>query len=227
MPKTEIDYSNTVIYKLCCKNPEIKEIYIGHTTNFIKRKHGHKKCCCNSNSKNHNLYVYQFIRENGGWDNWSMIQIEIYNCKNKIEASIRERYWIETLNSTLNSVNPFASIEEKKQQKQNWYNENKNEILEKSKENYQENKEAKLEYQKQYAEENKEHIAEKQKEELRNRLEPFANDGDNLEEIQENREQIEISLMYERMPKPSAIAIDEFLADKVDFRARTEGTDEN
>jgi len=38
-------------------------------------------------------------------------------------------------------------------------------------------------------------IAEKQKEELRNRLEPFINDSDNLEEIQENREQIEISMM--------------------------------
>jgi DNA-directed RNA polymerase subunit K/omega len=53
-------------------------------------------------------------------------------------------------------------------------------------------------------------IAEKQKEELKNRLEPFINDTDNLEEIQENREQIEISLMYERMPKPTLQATEEF-----------------
>jgi hypothetical protein len=61
-------------------------------------------------------------------------------------------------------------------------------------------------------------IAEKQKEELRNRLEPFANDGDNLEEIQENREQIEISLMYERMPKPTLLATQEFIENKTYWR---------
>lgn len=61
-------------------------------------------------------------------------------------------------------------------------------------------------------------IAEKQKEELRNRLEPFVNDTDNLEEIQENREQIEISLMYERMPKPTLLATQEFLEAKTYFR---------
>jgi hypothetical protein len=50
---------------------------------------------------------------------------------------------------------------------------------------------------------------------------------DNLEEIFENREQIEISKYYERMPKPSALAIDDFLADKVDFRDREAEKDEN
>lgn len=61
-------------------------------------------------------------------------------------------------------------------------------------------------------------IAEKQKEELRNRLEPFVNDTDNLEEIQENREQIEISLMYERMPKPTLLATQEFADGKTYWR---------
>lgn len=61
-------------------------------------------------------------------------------------------------------------------------------------------------------------IAEKQKEELRNRLEPFVNDTDNLEEIQENREQIEISLMYERMPKPTLQATEEFMEEKTYWR---------
>lgn len=61
-------------------------------------------------------------------------------------------------------------------------------------------------------------IAEKQKEELRNRLEPFVNDTDNLEEIQENREQIEISLMYERMPKPTLLATQEFIEQKTYWR---------
>jgi DNA-directed RNA polymerase subunit K/omega len=56
------------------------------------------------------------------------------------------------------------------------------------------------------------------KEELHGKLAEFASSNDNLEEIFENREQIEISKHYERMPKPSLIAIDEFLNDKVYHR---------
>lgn len=70
-------------------------------------------------------------------------------------------------------------------------------------------------------------ISSKMKEELSGKLSEFASSVDNLEEIFENREQIEISKYYERMPKPSALAIDDFLADKVDFRNSEEGTTEN
>ncbi|WP_026898853.1 DNA-directed RNA polymerase subunit omega [Daejeonella oryzae] len=61
-------------------------------------------------------------------------------------------------------------------------------------------------------------IANNLKEELHGKLAEFASSNDNLEEIFENREQIEISKHYERMPKPSLIAIDEFLNDKVYYR---------
>ena len=53
------------------------------------------------------------------------------------------------------------------------------------------------------------------KEELSQKLESFALPSDNLEEIFENREQIEISKFYEKLPKPVAIAMEEFLNDKV------------
>lgn len=56
------------------------------------------------------------------------------------------------------------------------------------------------------------------KEELHNKLSEFASSNDNLEEVFENREQIEISKHYERMPKPTLIAIDEFLNGKVYHR---------
>ena len=56
------------------------------------------------------------------------------------------------------------------------------------------------------------------KEELGNKLSEFASSNDNLEEVFENREQIEISKYYERMPKPTLIATQEFLEDKVYFR---------
>lgn len=56
------------------------------------------------------------------------------------------------------------------------------------------------------------------KEELTSKLAEFATTTDNLEEIFENREQIEISRFYERLPKPSLISIQEFLDDKVYYR---------
>ena len=58
-------------------------------------------------------------------------------------------------------------------------------------------------------------IAVELKEELVNKIQEFASTTDNLEEVFENREQIEISRFYERLPKTNAIALKEFLEDKL------------
>ena len=57
-----------------------------------------------------------------------------------------------------------------------------------------------------------------EKKELMKKLEDFKNDRDTMEEVFENREQIEISRYYERQPKPSLVAISEFQNDEVFFR---------
>ena len=54
-----------MIYKLCCKNTDIKEIYIGSTTNFKRRKYNHKS----NYLKKNKFKVYEFINENEGWEN--------------------------------------------------------------------------------------------------------------------------------------------------------------
>ena len=56
------------------------------------------------------------------------------------------------------------------------------------------------------------------KEELHNKLEEFASHTDSLEEIHENKEQIEISKAYERMPNPALLATTEFMDEKVYYR---------
>ncbi len=61
-------------------------------------------------------------------------------------------------------------------------------------------------------------IGHEMKEELNSKLEEFTSSTDNLEEVFENREQIEIAKHYEQLPKPSLIAITEFLKDNVYFR---------
>ena len=68
-------------------------------------------------------------------------------------------------------------------------------------------------------------IAVNVKEELNAKLAEFASTVDNLEEIFENREQIEISKFYERLPKATNVAIEEFIEGKVMFREREDEQD--
>jgi len=155
------DYSKAIVYKLCCKDTNITDIYIGSTCNFSRRKNCHKSFCNNEKGKNFNFKVYQFIRDNNGWNNWDMIQIEAYpECINKRELGQYERFHIEELKPALNCNIPNRTQKE-------WCVDNKDKIKakyvdnkDKIKAKYVENKD-KI---KDYRNKNKEIIAEKNKE---------------------------------------------------------------
>ena len=68
-------------------------------------------------------------------------------------------------------------------------------------------------------------IAQELKDELNQKLEEFASYTDNLEEIFENKEQIEISKFYERLPKPTLIALQEYMEGKIYFRSPETGNE--
>lgn len=112
MPRKPIDYSNTHFYKIVCKDLNVKDLYIGHTTNFKNRKLDHKKNCLNPNSKKYNFPVYCFIRENCGWENWDMILIDKKECCNELEALKHEREYIESMGATLNRHKPYRNQED-------------------------------------------------------------------------------------------------------------------
>jgi hypothetical protein len=180
------EYINTVIYKIYCNDETVNDLYVGHTTNFNVRKNCHKTSCTNENNRDYNLPVYIFIRENGGWNNWKIEEIEKFPCINYNEASQRERYWVENLKATLNKVVPSRTKKEwEKEHKEHMseyikqyisinkdtikenkalnYQEKKETILEKHKIYYQKNKEKTLALQKIYYEQNKEKINEQNK----------------------------------------------------------------
>ena len=131
MPKQIIDYSKNIIYKLVCNDLNVKDIYVGHTTNFIKRKQKHKSVCYNQNDTKHNLKVYKMIRDNGNWNNWSMIEIEKYPCNDKNEACARERYWYELLNANMNTYCPTFDRKKRKDNEKAYYVANKEDIIKK------------------------------------------------------------------------------------------------
>jgi hypothetical protein len=166
-----INYNESTIYKLCCKDVTVKEIYVGSTTNFIRRKAQHKSVCNNNDSNYYNYYVYQFIREHGGFKNWDMIEVEKYDAKDKKDLQKRERFFIETLEASLNNRIPtrtkkeyYTDNKEKiSEDQKKYYEVNKEKIIEHNKKYYEDNKEKILEDRKKYHEDNKEKISEYQK----------------------------------------------------------------
>ena len=154
------DYKNTEIYYICCKDIEISDIYVGHSTNFYKRMYKHKSTCTNRKGKRYNQYLYKFIRHHGGWDNWQMILIEKYPCNDKKEAESRERYWFEYLRPSLNKNRPTITRDESLEYKRNYNNQNKEKLIEYHQQYYIQNKNKLLEYQQQYKNKNKEKLLE-------------------------------------------------------------------
>ena len=182
MPKTNIDYSKSVIYKIeHVDNPEL--LYVGSTTDFTRRKAKHKNACINSKLIDYNYKVYQMIRANGNWESFKIMIIKEYPCNSRIELLIEEERIMKELKATLNTQNAYQTIEQKiennKEQLKDYYINNKEEILIKCKqyrENHKEkinnnnknyynnNKEQMKEYQKTYNKKNKDVIKEKRKE---------------------------------------------------------------
>jgi hypothetical protein len=107
MPNVKIDYSNTIFYKIYCKDSNISDLYIGHTTNFVQRKHGHKQSCINPKAINHNCKLYKVIRDNSGWDNWNMDIIAFHNCEDLLSAKRYEQQYYKDYKANLNSIEPL------------------------------------------------------------------------------------------------------------------------
>ena len=187
-----VNYQNGMIYKLCCNDLDITDIYIGSTTNFKQRKRAHKSTCNNINDKSYNLKVYKFIRDNGGFKNWSMVLVVNTPCNSKLELAKHERHYYEKLNSTLNMRFPQMTKKE--------YNDNYKEIGKiKHKEYYENNKEFLKNKSKKWRENNKEHIKEWRD---KNKIKRKIYDKKNKEHIkirqkeweEKNKEKIKIKL---------------------------------
>ena len=153
-----MDYSKNVIYKIVCNDLNIKDCYVGHTINMTKRKCCHKSTCNNEKSKDHNLKIYKIIRENGGWENWDMVLVEKFPCKDRYEACKREREVYEGLDAKLNTFRPHRTQEETKQQYKKLNKQYREEHKEQIKQYREEHKEYYKQYDKQYREEHKAEI---------------------------------------------------------------------
>ena len=188
------DFSKLVIYKIRCNDPLIIDFYVGSTTCFKNRKNQHKTDCEKGTQK-----IYQTIRENGGWSNWTMVEIEIYPCNSSVEARIREEYWRNELQASLNMYRAYCSEQERKSKQRASYESNKETINSKQRANYEANKEVIKIKSAQYRQENKDEINAKaranyeaNKEEINAKRKEFrqANKEEINAKYQENKDEI-------------------------------------
>ena len=92
------------IYKITDNN-NAEQFYIGSTKCFSRRKSHHKKNVTNKVGKRYWTKLYVYIRNNGGWDNFTMEAIQITEYETKKEALNEEQKFIDNLKPSLNSVN--------------------------------------------------------------------------------------------------------------------------
>ena len=169
-PKTT-DYSKSIIYKIeHMDKPEL--VYVGSTTDFVRRKSQHKNNCNTENDRAYNYKLYQLIRANGNWESFKCMIICEFPCNTKTELIIEEEKHRKKLQTTLNSICAYCTEDETKTKlkecRKQYEINNKEKIKERRNENKDKLNENKREYYKlnkdkfkNYQEANKDIIKEK------------------------------------------------------------------
>lgn len=106
MPKVDIDYSNIIIYMIQCIDDTVSERFIGHTTNIVQKKYGHKQAVHNTNIHNP---LYDTIRSHGGWCNWTMEMLEKCECEDIQDVHEKEKTLAEKYRATIISRDHLPS----------------------------------------------------------------------------------------------------------------------
>jgi len=158
--KKEKDYSKSVIYKISCKDMCVSYMYIGSTSNLYNRKALHKSDYYNVLSPRHKLPIYEFIRNNGDWNNFVIVIIEELCCETKRDLDKREQYWKEIYQDNIGVNKSFLTPEQKIEYNKKFYQDNKAEITKKKRDDYAKDKS----YKQKYYQDHKEQILLKAKE---------------------------------------------------------------
>ena len=102
--QNEVVLQEGIIYMIECKDSAIREFYVGSTLktySSIRDRHKYE-------SKVKKTKLYNFINNNGQWNNWNVNVIEFVYVKNKLDLRLHEQSWIDTLEPQLNSNNAYC-----------------------------------------------------------------------------------------------------------------------
>lgn len=125
---------NMFFYKISSINPnvEVNDCYIGSTQNINQRLRNHKSNCNNEKSEKYNYKIYQYIRNNGGFENFKLTLLKQCDCNSRLDAKAIEKSYIDEYEAKLNSILPYTTIHCERMRKnnfmRNYYHENKDKI---------------------------------------------------------------------------------------------------
>tara|TARA_R110002153_G_scaffold24839_1_gene78924 strand:+ start:359 stop:907 length:549 start_codon:yes stop_codon:yes gene_type:complete len=128
-----------VVYKLC--SDLCSDFYIGSTRNMVQRKRTHKGSCNNQNHIGYNTKKSKTIRDNGGFENWRMVPLELMENTTKFEAECREEVVRCELQAKLNSQKASCGGLTPQEYRKQYYDEHIDHILQNVKKYQKENKE--------------------------------------------------------------------------------------
>ena len=112
MPRASSDYSKSVIYKYI-HNEDPNLVYVGSTSNFRVRRNCHKTSYYCETARTHNDKLYIAMRENGGFESFSIIKIKDFPCNSKRELEQEEQKYMDELKSNLHNQRAFTSKDER------------------------------------------------------------------------------------------------------------------
>jgi len=150
-------YADYFFYKLVCLSHDVDLSYVGSTSNWRQRKRTHKSSCNNENDKAYNTKKYQLMRENGGFENFKMVQIGFKEHLTQREAeAVEEDYRVE-IRANMNGQRCSSNCKTQQEYNKKYQQEHKQEILDYR----QEHKQEKTEYDANRYKENHQKLTEK------------------------------------------------------------------
>lgn len=168
------------IYKLYCKDPSVKEVYIGKTVDLKRRKREHKEACTTETHRRHNLNVYVFIRAHGGFLNWDFVVLDkLFGLKRdaeKLETKYMELTWSQNLNVNRSFVTEERKEEKKRKEakhKREVWKQNSEIINKRRRENYKKDPTRKKEECKRYYAKNAERLRQEKRDFRKNNREEY------------------------------------------------------
>lgn len=126
------DYTKTIIYMIKSKNEDDDNVYIGSTKDFKQRMRLHKSKCNNEKDRSYNYFIYQYIRQNGGWDSFQCDIIHEFDYEDDKHKRKIEQEYINKFGKGLNSDKAYQPLERRDYLKQ-YQIDNKEKITEQKK----------------------------------------------------------------------------------------------
>ena len=167
------DYSNCYIYHIIDTDKVVH--YVGSTRNMNSRKSCHKYRCNTEHDKQHNLDIYQYIRDHGGFDAFEIVPIQkIENISNKTELLIAEQTEMNKFSNLKNKNGSYRGS--RKEINKIYYEKNKDQINEYNRQWKKNNREKNAEHFRKYREANKERLNEKQRQKYHEKKQLNASD---------------------------------------------------